>query len=161
MPNNLIPARSMTIEQSLVSDRRLIVYHRHSFSGRTLFLNLNGSVCQFDGLSADSHIVESHVGGNQVSEDVSELLADAEQRLGLAVGTVELDREFRVAIASAGTPIQIYLARFTTIDPPYEQLAERDGKFIALMDARQLPPTELELLRLAYSTIMDELVDGE
>jgi hypothetical protein len=161
MPNHLIPARSTTIEQPLVSNRRLVLYHKHSFSGRTLFLNLNGTVCQFDGLSADSRIVASHVGGNQVSEDVSELLADAEQRLGLAGGTVELDREFRVAIADAGTPIQIYLARFTTVDPPYEQLAEQDGKFIALMDARRLPATELELLGLAYSTIMDELVDGE
>jgi hypothetical protein len=161
MPNTLIASRDQSMEPAMVSDRRLILYHKHSSSGRTLFLHLNGSVCQFDGLSAAARIVESHVGGNQVHEDLSDLLTDAEQRLGLAGGTVEIDREFSVAIVDADTPLHIYLARFTAIDPPQERLAEYGGKFMALTEARRLPPTELELLRLAYSTIMDDLVDGE
>jgi hypothetical protein len=161
MSNTLFASGAISAEQPIVSDRRLILYHKHSFSGRTLFLTLNGTVCQFDGLSADSRIVASHLGGKQVNDDLSDLLTEAEQRFELAGGTVEIDPEFRVAIADAGTPTQIYLARFTTVDPPLEKLAGHAGKFIALTDARRLPPTELELLRLAYSVVMDDLVDGE
>ncbi len=157
MLSHLIASRNQSVKPAMVSDRRLVLYHKHSSSGRTLFLHVNGTVCQFDGLSAASRIVESHIGGDQVSEDLSELLTDAEQRLGLSSGTLAIDREFNVAIVDSDTPLQIYLARFTTIDPPEEQLAEYSGKFVALMDARRLPPTELELLRLAYSVIMDDL----
>ncbi len=138
------------------SDRRLILYHKHPSSGRTLFLRLNETVCQFDGISASSRVVESHVGGNQVKDDLSDLLADAEQRLGISSGTLQIDREFNVVIEDAGTPMQIYLARFTAIDPPQERLAEQAGKFIAMTEARRLPPTEQELLRLAYTAIMED-----
>jgi hypothetical protein len=138
------------------SDCRLILDHKHPSSGRTLFLRLDETVCQFDGISPSSRVIESHVGGNQVKDDLSDLLADAEQRLGMSSGTLEIDREFNVSIDNENTPIQVYLARFTAIDPPQEQLAEREGKFIAMTDARRLPPTELELLRLAYSAIMED-----
>ncbi|MGC8713495.1 MAG: hypothetical protein ACP5RH_13990 [Leptodesmis sp.] len=77
------------------SNYRLILYHKHPSSGRTLFLRLHETVCQFDGLSTASRVVESY-------------------------------------------------------------LAEHAGKFIALTEARRLLPTELELLRLAYSIIMDD-----
>lgn len=139
------------------SDHRLILYHKHPSSGRTLFLRLGETICQFEGISSVSHVVEKHLGENQVTEDLSELLTDGEQRLGISKGSLEIDRDFNVIIDDSDTPIQVYLARFTTLDTPKEQLAERGGKFIAITEARRLPPTELELLRLAYSAIMDEL----
>lgn len=137
--------------------QRLILYHKHASSGRTMFLRLHETVCQFEGLSGAARIVESHIGGNQVDTDLSDLLAEAEHRLGLVNGTLKLDVEFSVAIAEADQPIQVYLAQFTTTDPPEEHFAAQAGKFIALTDARRLPPIELELLRLAYTVIMDDL----
>jgi hypothetical protein len=142
----------------MLSSDRLILYHKHSFSGKTLFLWLNETICQFDGISSASRLVESHLGNNEVNDDLSELLMDAEQRLGMPNGSLEINREFTVAIDDSGTPVQVYLARFTAIDTPQEQLAEQTGKFISLTEARHLLPTELELLRLAYSAIMDDLV---
>lgn len=143
-----------------MSSYRLILYHKHSSSGRTLFLRLDQTVCQFEGLSAQARVVESQIGGEQVTEAqaslLAELLTDAEQRLGLANGSLTIDREFSVAVDDSQM-LQVYLAQFTTVDPPEEQLANHAGKFIALTEARRLPPTELELLRLAYTTIMDDL----
>ncbi len=140
----------------MLSDCRLILYHKHSSSGRTLFLNRDQTVCQFDGISATSRIVNNDVGGNQVNDDLSELLTDAEQRLNLVKGSLEIDREFNVLVNDSDTPLHIYLARFTTIDAPQEEIAAQAGKFIALTEARHLPKIELELLRLAYSAIMDD-----
>ncbi len=144
-----------------MSSYRLILYHKHSSSGRTLFLRLDQTVCQFEGLSAQALIVESHIGGEQVTKAqaslLSELIANSEQRLGLANGSLEIDREFSVAVDDSNQMLQVYLAQFTSVDPPEDQLANHAGKFIALTEARRLPPTELELLRLAYTTIMDDL----
>ena len=137
------------------SDHRLILYHKHPSSGRTLFLRLHETICQFDGISSASPVVEKHFGEDQVTEDLSELLTDTEQSLGMSKGILEIDRDFKVIIDDSDTPIQVYLARFTTLDAPEEQLVERGGKFIAITEARRLPPNELELLRLAYSAIMD------
>lgn len=139
------------------SDHRLILYHKHPSSGRTLFLRLDKTICQFEGIYSTSRVVEKHLGEDQVTEDHSELLTDAEQRLGISKGSLEINRDFKVIIDDSDTPIQVYLARFTTLDAPEEQLVERGGKFIAITEARRLPPNELELLRLAYSAIMDEL----
>lgn len=141
----------------MTSNCRLILYHKHSSSGRTLFLSLNGTVCQFAGISETARIVESHVGGIQVNEDLSTLLTDAEQELGMPEAILKIDPEFSVLLNDAEVLIPVYLAQFTTIDPPQELLAEQSGRFIALTEARRLPPVELELLRLAYSTIMDDL----
>lgn len=140
----------------MLSDRRLILFHKHPSSARTLFLLLNETICQFDGISSTSRVVEKHLGEDQVKEELSELLTDAEQRLGMSSGTLEIDRDFKVLIDDSDTSIQVYLARFTTLDAPEEQLAEQEGKFIAITEARRLPSTELELLRLAYSAIMDD-----
>lgn len=137
------------------SDRRLILYHKHPSSGRTQFLRLDGTICQFEGISSASRVADSWIGDSQMQKDVSQLLADAEQRLEMPNGTLEIDRDFEVSLDDSDTPVRVYLARFTTLDPPEEKLAEKAGKFIALSEARRLPPNELELLRLAYSAIMD------
>ena len=138
------------------SDHRLILYHKHPSSGRTLFLLLYKTICQFEGISSTYRVVEKHLGEDQVTEDHSELLTDVEQSLGMSKGSLEIDRDFKVIMDDSVTPIQVYLARFTTLDAPEEQLVEQGGKFIAITEARRLPPNELELLRLAYSAIMDE-----
>jgi hypothetical protein len=118
---------------------------------------VNETVCQFDGIPTTSYIVKSQLGGNQIEDDRSNVLIDAEQRLEMSNGTLKLNHEFNVTIADTDMSIQILLAQFATIDPPEAQLATKAGKFIALTDARRLPPVELELLRLAYSAIMDDL----
>ena len=51
-------------------------------------------------------------------------------------------------------PEVVYLARFTTTDPPYHEVEQADCKFAALTEFRGLPPAELELLRRAYQVIM-------
>ncbi len=137
-------------------DHRLIMYHKHPSSGRTLFLRLNGTVCHFANLSPQATIADYQTGAEQVFEYPPTLLTDAEARLGLTSGTLVIDRELTAKVTEADRLLDIYLARFKVTDPPFEQIAALDGKFIAITEARSLPPAELELLRLAYSVIMDD-----
>jgi hypothetical protein len=50
--------------------------------------------------------------------------------------------------------IPVFLARFTSIDPPFEIAERLDAEFIYLTQAADLVRLELDLLRSAYETIM-------
>ncbi|MFB2878316.1 hypothetical protein [Floridanema aerugineum] len=133
---------------------RFILYHKHPTSARVLFLRLNGTVCQFDGLPPGTKVAESSLEG-VVATGLDEAIAYNEQKLGLASGSLKIETEFWAKVDSPEDAINVYLAEFTATDPPHEQMAELEGKFIALAEGRRLDPTELELLRLVYSFLMD------
>lgn len=133
---------------------RLILYHKHPTSARVQFLRLNGTVCQFDGLPSESKVAESSLEG-KVAIGLDEAIAQIEQKLSLSAGTLKIEPEFWAKVDSSEDAINVYLAEFTTTDPPEQQMAEIEGKFIALAEGRRLDPTELELLRLVYSFLMD------
>lgn len=140
-----------------MSDSRLIIYHKHKFSGRTLFLRLNGTVCQPGGLPEGSQITDSKISTEQTVDVPPQFLPGVEQQLGLSSGALKIDHEFQATVDGTGeSPIEVYLAYFPTVDTPHEEVADREGKFIAITEGRRLPPAELELLRLAYSIIMDD-----
>ncbi|MFB2934779.1 hypothetical protein ACE1B6_05825 [Aerosakkonemataceae cyanobacterium BLCC-F154] len=133
---------------------RFILYHKQATSARVLFLRLNGTVCQFDGLPESSQVVESSLEGEVVT-GLDEAIAHAEQKLNLATGSLKIETEFWAKVDSPETPINVYLAQFTTTDAPHQEIADLEGKFIAITEGRSLPPVELELLRLVYSFLMD------
>jgi hypothetical protein len=43
---------------------------------------------------------------------------------------------------------------FTSIDPPFAAAEAIGGRFIAITEARGLPPVELDLLRKAYEILI-------
>ncbi|MFB2893447.1 hypothetical protein ACE1CI_11090 [Aerosakkonemataceae cyanobacterium BLCC-F50] len=135
-------------------NNRFILYHKHPTSARVQFLRLNGTVCQFDGLPSESQIIESSLEG-EVATGLDEAIAHIEHKLTLSTGELKIEPEFWAKVDSAADTINVYLAEFTSIDPPHQQMEELEGKFIALAEGRRLDPTELELLRLVYSFLMD------
>ncbi|MGA9379092.1 MAG: hypothetical protein WBV73_10015 [Phormidium sp.] len=137
-----------------MTNDRFILYHKHPTSARVQFLRLNGTVCQFDGLPPGSKVVESSLEG-VVATGLAEAIAHIEQKLGLASGNLNVETEFWAKVDSSEDAINVYLAEFTATDPPHQQMAELEGKFIALAEGRSLQPVELELLRLVYSFLMD------
>jgi hypothetical protein len=138
---------------------RVIFYHKHHTSARTRFLVMqHGGVCAPDPLPTLSQIIEKEVGAaddpDKVALHPAAPIRAVEQGLGLASGDVEPQGSFRVKVDAPGGEIQIFLARFTAIDPPFD-LAERiEGRFIDLTQARGLCQTELEMLRSAYEYIL-------
>ncbi len=135
---------------------RVIMYHKQSTSARTLFLKLNNTVCAFDGLPTLSQLLEpEEVPSSTVELHPAMVIREAEQRLGMPTGCLEVEGEFRHYVDTPDFPIMILLARFTMIDPPRALVEPHNGKFIALTEARGLSRPELELLRIAYSIIME------
>ncbi len=138
-----------------MNDSRLILYHKQTTSARTRFLRLSyGGVCAFDALPETSELVPPGEGPGSLVSHPARLVRAAEQRLGVAPGSLAPEPEFRFRLRGADGEMEVLLARFTAIDPPFESANAAGGAFIDLTQARGLPPLELALLRLAYEQIM-------
>jgi hypothetical protein len=139
-----------------MTDPRLILYHTQAISARTRFVRFDHSgICGFSALPETITFTDAvtHTSSKLVSHPAF-LLRDAEQRLQLHPGALEAQTRFRVTMMSPQWVIEVRLARFTTLDPPFAEIEGVGGAFIALTEARGLPPVELELLRLAYERIL-------
>lgn len=132
---------------------RLLCFHKQKTSARTRFLCHGGSVLYGAALPADAR-VRVREGGATVLPHPAPLQQALEMHLGIAGGSLRAEPEYRVEVETADGPVTVLLAEFTALDPPQEAAAAVGGRFIALTEARGLPPVELELLRKAYELLI-------
>lgn len=142
-----------------MAETRVILYHKHHTSARTRFLRLAyGGVCAFGPLPELSQVWPDNRNSTDEDEKVvmhpGALAGQAERELGLSAGALEAQGGFRVGVDVPDGEIQVYLARFTAVDPPFELAEEKGARFVDLTQARGLPPVELEVLRKAYEYIL-------
>lgn len=134
---------------------RLIMYHKHPISARSLFLCLQDDrICAFQPLPGNGHVLLDKRFPSVLVVHPAWLLIQAERWLGLTPGSLALDSGFREQLIAHGAALTIYLARFESFDPPVNQVELQGCRFITLADAHHLPVAELELLRRAYDVIM-------
>jgi hypothetical protein len=138
-----------------LENNRLIIYHKQSTSARILFFALDGSVCHFGGLPPESQIVESSIEEDRIVDYPETLIAESQKQLELSDNILAIEPNFKAVAKNSDLITNVYLANFTTVDVPREQLAHLEGKFIAITEARRLPAVELELLGLVYTFLMD------
>lgn len=138
---------------------RLILYHKQATSARMRFLQLDyGGVCAFEPLPALSSVIDGEdatVEEGNIVIHPAPLVTDCERRLGLDPGDLVADSDFQASVDTPDGVLQVYLARFTATDPPFEVAGQAGARFIAITEARKLPPAELELLRRAYAAVME------
>jgi hypothetical protein len=141
-----------------VEAARLIVYHKQATSARLRFLRFaDNTVCGFSALPPLAAVVEREEMARfdpAVVPHPAPLTGRMEKALGLTAGSIEIDGEMLARVDVPDGPLTIYLARFTSIDPPFDAAAAQGGSFIDLTQARTLPAAELELLRRAYQRVM-------
>ncbi|HEY6898376.1 MAG TPA: hypothetical protein VI279_14040 [Rhodocyclaceae bacterium] len=138
----------------MVADVRLILFHKQSTSGRTRFLRFGSGLLAFEPLPALSALVEEGAAASSVRPHPAAALRAAEERLGLAGGSLKAEAEFYAEVETPAGAVPVLLAAFTSIDPPFDAAAQAGGQFIALTEARGLHPLELDLARRAYETIL-------
>ncbi len=137
------------------TEPRLIMFHKQKTSARTRFLWLDsGTVCGFAPIPRLSQLLDSVTGNDKVLPHPGAIVHRAEARLGLPSGSLEAMGDFHAQVDVPGGPLSVFLAGFTTEDPPFAAAEQVGGRFIDLPDARQLPPAELQLLRLAYEYLL-------
>lgn len=138
----------------MAPDARLVLFHKQGTSARTRFLRFADSLLAFAPLPEGAVLrAESESQGTVLTHPAS-VLRQAEERLGLPPGSLLAEAEFSATVDTANGEVQILLAGFTTIDPPFVAANDIGGRFIAITEARGLLPLELELARRAYTAIL-------
>jgi hypothetical protein len=134
---------------------RLILFHKQATSARTRFLKLaHGGVCAPGPLPALAQLVDPPPPAGKVALHPGTLLREAERWLSMPVGSLELEAEFRAGVDAAAGLVPVFLAGFTTIDPPFAEVQAVDALFIDLTQARGMVPVDLQLLRRAYEVVL-------
>lgn len=132
---------------------RLLLAHKQKTSARLHFLRFPHGLTAFEALPALSSLLET-AHPPAVEAHPGLYLRAAEARLGLAPGSLALEAEFNASVDTPAAAIQVRLATFTSIDPPFAAAARLGGRFIALTEARGCAPVEMELLREAYRVLL-------
>ena len=135
---------------SFPANMRLLLAHKQKTSARVRWLRFAHGLCAFQALPALSSVLEA-APLNRVELHPTLYLRSAEARLGLDGGALALEPEFSASVETPDALIQVRLATFTGIDPPFDAAEGSGGKFIAITEARGCSPVELELLRLPGS----------
>jgi len=133
---------------------RVIFYHNQATSARLRFLRFSyDSVCAFQALPKLAMLMDDDE-LSSVALHPAAVLRQAQQQLGLGDAELEAEAEYRACVDVAGGPVNILLARFTSIDPPFALAEKLQARFIDLTEARDLHEVELLLLRKAYELIL-------
>lgn len=138
---------------SFPTDMRLLLAHKQKTSARVRFLRFPHGMCAFEPLPPLAAVLED-APESRIETHPGLYLRSAEAQLGLDSGGLELEAEFNASLDAPGGPIQVRLAIFTSIDPPFDAAEKLGGKFIAITEARGSTPAEMALLREAYTVLM-------
>ena len=130
---------------------RLILVHKQKTSARTRFMRFAETVLAFAPLPSSARLAEA-VGA--VRPHPAPHLQAAESRLSLPAGSLEPVPDFSFDVATPDGVVPVLLAAFTSIDPPFAAAEAVGGRFVAITEARGLPPVELDLLRKAYEVLI-------
>ena len=133
--------------------QRLILAHKHSTSAWLRFLCFEHGVCAFDPLPAFSVLDETTPAPSVVLHPAVYLRA-AQKTLGLEDGSLRHEPAFSAYVTSPVGRIEVQLATFTGIDPPFLVAQAAGGRFISITQARDFSVTEQGLLRIAYSVLI-------
>ena len=91
---------------------------------------------------------------NKVVTHTAQMVQQAASQLQVPVDDLQVESEFHQCVDITGGPVEVFLIRFTGMDPPFAVAEKQGGGFVELAEARSLPQVELELLRSAYEYIM-------
>jgi len=149
-----MPKTEPAPEEGPLQKSRLIMYHVNNNSARLRFLKLaGGNICGFDPLPKLSSLLDEEP-ETKLAQHPAVFAREAADRLGLSSDKLEIEGEYRAWVDVPNGAIQVFLARFTGIDPPFAAAEAHGAEFVELPQARNQPPTELLLLRKAYELVM-------
>jgi len=147
-----------TEQLSWVNSARLILCHVHRSSSRMLFLrHKSGSIIAPEPLPFLSTLLEEGDADPKapaVFFHPAVLILDYCAKSGLPPDFLQAEGEFHERVDTPEQTLSIYLARFSSIDPPKALYDERGGRFCAITELRGGHPAEMALLRLAYQAVI-------
>ena len=141
----------------MTAPARLILVHKQRTSAMVRFLRFEDGIVAPEPFPKLSQVLGEGEGHRDEGVVVhpSMLVDQAAHRLGLDQGEIAVETDFLSNVDTPDGVSVIYLGRITTIDPPFDAADKIDARFINITEARDMSPSELELLRRAYLCVME------
>jgi hypothetical protein len=140
-----------------MGDYRLILYYKGDISALTLFLQQeNGSICfpkKLPLLSSPIDPIDFQI--PKVTLFPVLLVNAINKQLQLPSDLLIADAGFNEQIETPKGITTVYMARFMLLDPPHKLVQSRGCSLKTLPELRGRPPAEMELLRRAYTYVME------
>ncbi|WP_083250626.1 hypothetical protein [Acidihalobacter aeolianus] len=140
-------------ENSLSDKVRLVVCHKQSTSARLRFLRLPWGATLFSPLPEGATLSEAEDAPLRAHPAACAQAAASWLDLPAASLCTETDFCRLVQLPDGGT-LEMLLLRVTEVDPPFAAAERREARFVDLLDARDLRPIELDLLRESYAYLL-------
>ncbi|AEG01468.1 hypothetical protein [Methylomonas methanica] len=136
---------------------RLLLMYKGDISALVMFAQqANGSVCFPDALPILSSPLEpEEFSETKVNVHPSALVNRINQLLQLDNDLLRIETGFSEQIDTPGGIVTVHMARFRLLDPPHQLMQSRDCRMCTLPELRGRPPAEMELLRRAYTAMME------
>lgn len=136
---------------------RVILFYKGDISALTLFVrHPGGSVCTPLALPKLSAILEEADSAPPViARHPAALVRSINEAMGFPANFLKAEPGYRERVETPQGIITVYLGRFTVLDPPHALLQTKNCRLLTLMELRSQPPAELELLRRAYTAVME------
>lgn len=131
---------------------RLLCFHKQGTSARTRFVRWPHGMLAFEPLPADARLLDEK--SALVRRHPADVLVEAAARLGMPADSLRAETEFAAATATPAGEVPVFLVQFTTLDPPFADIENHGGRFIAITEARDVGSLELALLRKAYEILI-------
>ncbi len=138
-------------------NNRLILYYNGAISALTLFTeHPNGHICTPQSLPVLSSLLESVADDKQsFSEEYEKLVTNTSEAMALPQNLLTTVSGFKEQVETPQGVINVYLARFDVLDPPHDLMSDRNCKLKTLLELKNRSDIEMELLRKAYSFILE------
>jgi hypothetical protein len=140
-----------------MGDYRLMLYYKGDISALTLFLQQeNGSICfpkKLPLLSSPIDPIDFQI--PKVTLFPILLVNAINTQLQLPNDLLIADAGFNEQIETPKGITTVYMARFMLLDPPHKLVQSRGCSLKTLPELRGRPPAEMELLRRAYTYVME------
>lgn len=133
---------------------RLLCFHKQGTSARTRFVRWPHGMLAFEPLPADARLLDENEKSALTRRHPAAVLADAAARLGMPAEALRAETEFDAVITTPEGEVPILLVHFASLDPPFAIVEQHGGRFIAITEARDVSPLELQLLRKAYEILI-------
>lgn len=135
----------------------MILVHKQGTSARTRFLRYADGIVAPEPFPKLAQVLDEteRSGDAAVLTHPAMLVRQVAEGLGIDADDIEVETEFRSNVDTPQGVAPIYLGCITTIDPPFDAAEKIGARFIAITEARDLGPSDLELLRRAYDCVME------
>jgi hypothetical protein len=140
------------------ASHRLLLMYKGDISALTMFAQqASGSVCFPQPLPplSSAYDEDATVSEGKITVHPATLVSAMNRHLQLDNDLLQAEAGYKEYVDTPQGVVTVYMARFKLLDPPHRLMQSLGCQMRTLPELRGRPPAEMELLRRAYTKMME------